>query len=89
MTDSLSIFVILRKTSLTTEKEQTVELKNVQNSFNKMKLHDVAYVGLKCNIADALIRVTKKHTYQCPWKFNTWHPDKTIVCATKEKRFSC
>lgn len=58
-TYSLSLFVVLTKSTMTTEKRLMIDLKTVKESYSKMEIDYIAYMKSEYNIA---YTVTKLRT---------------------------
>lgn len=60
MTDSVSLFAVLTKSSTTTEKTLMIDIQTVKESYRSEELNNVAFIRFEHNMADALIKV-KSH----------------------------
>lgn len=56
LTDSLSLFDVLTRNHVTTEKRLMIDLKNVTNAYHSKEIDDIAFVRSEFNIADALTK---------------------------------
>lgn len=57
LTDSSSLTVIFTKASATTVKRLKKDLQNLQSSYDKTEIEDVAYNRSVLNIADSLTKI--------------------------------
>ena len=56
-TDSLSLFDVLTKASMTTEKRLMIDIQCIKDFSRKMEVDDIAYVKSEYDIADPLTKI--------------------------------
>lgn len=61
ITDSLTLFDVLIKSTITTEKRLMMDLQTVKDSYRKMKLNNVAFVQSESMLADSLTKIKPNH----------------------------
>ncbi len=58
-TDSLSLFDVLTRAKVTTERRLMIDLQTVKESYDKKEINHVSFIRSEYNIADALTKVKK------------------------------
>ena len=59
LTDSLSLFDVITKSTITTEKRLMIDLKVVKDSYHRNELRNIGFIRSENNPADALTKVKK------------------------------
>ena len=62
LTDSLSLFDVITKAKITSEKRLMIDVKVVKDAYQRNELHNIGFIRSEYNPADALTKV-KKVTY--------------------------
>lgn len=60
MTDSLSLFDVITKSTITTERRLMIDIKAAKESYQKNEIQDIAYIRSENNPADAITKIMKQ-----------------------------
>lgn len=60
LTDSLSLFDVLAKATVTTEKRFMIDLQNVDDSYRNMEINTVVFIFSEHNLADPFTKLNNK-----------------------------
>ena len=57
LTDSLSLFDVITKAKITSEKRLIIDVKIVKDAYQRNELHNIAFIRSEYNPADALTKI--------------------------------
>lgn len=71
LTNSLSLFDVLKKVSTTREKRLWIDIETVKDAYRPFKVNDIAFIQSKHIIADTLTRMKRHSALMNTFKFKT------------------